>query len=174
MCQLCSGSRKKQTLPQRCQYLGAALQWNLETDFGHFASSLRERWDKGSPEAEDKGFTRKSHTPKGGRATLCVYLSAAAIWVPTHFSNKGTGWSETSVLTTLESGTSRPVAVSASCLCSDCSQMSALDTRGPMLDSVFGWRPRLQNGYIKRTHTDTHMLAHPDTQFHCCWGTSSS
>lgn len=31
----------------------------------------------------------------------------------------------------LESETSRPIAVSTSCLCSDGSQMSTLDTRGP-------------------------------------------
>lgn len=59
-----------------------------------------------------------------------VCLSAAAVWALGHFSNKGNHQPETSVLRTLESETSRPVAMSTGCLCSDCSQMSSLDTRG--------------------------------------------
>lgn len=63
---------------------------------------------------------------------------------------------------------SRSVAVSASCLCSDSSRMSALDTRGPL------WTVSLNQGQAPKQLHQTHMhacvLIH---NFYCCWGTSS-
>ena len=62
---------------------------------------------------------------------------------------------------------SGPVAASATCLCSDYSQLSGLDTRGPL------WTVSLDQGQapkrLQQAHRHARVLTH---NCYCCWGTS--
>lgn len=107
----------------------------------------------------NKQTKKNSHLRGDGPFIFCVYLSPAAVWVPCHFGSEGHGQLETSMLMTPE-----PVSTPEhSCCVRYLPLLSWLPNvypghKGPMLDSVFGSRPTLQNSYSKYTHT------HPDIQ----------